>query len=80
MIELSKRLTDEQKRKSLIVLDNASYHKIKEVIKVYHDNKLKIIANIPYQSKFDGIEFFFGFLKICIISIYLIIKKNNRKR
>jgi len=63
MIELSKRLNEEQKRKSLIVLDNASYHKTKEVIKVYHENKLKIITNIPYQSEFNGIEFFFGFFK-----------------
>ena len=63
MTELSKKLTSEQKSKSLIIMDNASYHKTKEVIKVYLENKLKIITNIPYQSEFNGIEFFFGFFK-----------------
>ena len=77
MTELSKKLTSEQKSKSLIIMDNASYHKTKEVIKVYLENKLKIITNIPYQSEFNGIEFFLVFLKICITNIYLKIKKNN---
>ena len=80
LIELSKRLTDEQKRKCLIVLDNASYHKTKEIIKVYHENKLKIITNIPYQSEFNGQEYFFGFFKNMYYKYIYTNKKSNWKR
>ena len=56
--ELNTKLTDEEKKKSLIVLDNATYHKTKEVINTCLTNKFKVITNIPYNPKIKGIDYF----------------------
>jgi len=48
--EIAMKLSDEEKRNALFVLDNASYHKTKEVIKKFKTYKLKVITNIPYKS------------------------------
>ena len=61
--ELANKLSDEQKKKALFVLDNASYHKTKEIIKKFNQYKFKVITNIPYKSEFNGIEFFFACFK-----------------
>ena len=52
-------MTNEEKKKSFIALDNATCHKTKEVIDTCLTNKFKVNTKIPYESKFKGIEYFF---------------------
>jgi transposase len=60
---LISKLNTEQKKNSLIIYDNATYHKTKDVIELCLKNNLKIITNIPYRSEYNGIEYCFGIFK-----------------
>ena len=77
MIELKDKLTNEIKKTSLIVFDNATCHKTKEVIDMCLKNELKVLTNIPYRSEFKGIEYYFGFFKNMY---YKFIFKNNNEQ
>ena len=76
--ELSTKLTQEQIKNSLVIFDNASCHKTKEVIEECLNKKFKIITNIPYKSEFNGIEFLFGYLKNQYYK-YIFASKNEQK-
>lgn len=40
---LSSNLGDERKKNSIIIMDNAAYHKTADVIKTFKKNKLKVL-------------------------------------
>ena len=52
----------------LIVLDNLSVHKTQELLDFYKSNKVNIVFNSPYVSKFNAIEFTFREMKKIIYS------------
>lgn len=56
-------MTQEQKLNSLIIFDNATIHKTKNMINLYKKSNLKILTNIPYKSEFNAIEYCFGNFK-----------------
>ncbi len=45
------------------LIDNASIHKNKKTKQFYKDNKVHVIFNAPYQSKFNPIEMVFSLLR-----------------
>ena len=61
--EVINKMTDEQKLNSIIIFDNATIHKTKNMIKLYKNKGLKILTNIPYKSEFNAIEYCFGNFK-----------------
>ena len=73
--DLYLKLNEKQKINSLIIFDNATCHKTKEIIEKCKNKKLKILTNIPYKSNYNGIEFFFGFFKN---EYYKFIYKNKK--
>ena len=46
-----------------LFMDNLSVHKSKNSIKYYFDNKINIIYNVPYLSRFNSIELAFRGIK-----------------
>ena len=60
---LSSNLGDERKKNSIIIMDNAAYHKTADVIKTFKKNKLKVLTIPPYKSSFNMTELTFRFLK-----------------
>ena len=60
----------------IIVMDNAKCHIDKEVRKFALDNKLKIIANCPYYSVFNAIEYVFLNIKT---KLYKKLFKNRKE-
>lgn len=56
--------TDEKKLKnSIIVMDNCTIHLTKKLREFYNSKKLKVLTIVPYLSQFNGIEFYFNFIK-----------------
>ena len=68
MKELLEVLTKKNMKPFLIVLDNLAVHKTKELFQFYKDNKVNIVFNSPYVSKFNAIEFTFRDLKKILYS------------
>ena len=68
MKELNKILNDKKIKPYVIILDNLSCHKTKELIDYFSENKINIIFNAPYISKFNAIEYSFRDLKKIIYS------------
>jgi len=68
MKELLEILTKKNMKPFLIVLDNLAVHKTKELFQFYKDNKVNIVFNSPYVSKFNAIEFTFRDLKKILYS------------
>jgi len=62
--ELLKRLSEEEKQNSVFVLDNAKYHTSDKIKKFVKEKQLKFLFNIPYNSKFNCIEYAFHLMKI----------------
>jgi hypothetical protein len=52
---LYEKLTDDEKRRCLIVMDNASFHRTSEIIKNFKNKKLRVLFNSPYKSEFNPI-------------------------
>ena len=79
-LEYMKELLDVINKKNikpyLIVLDNLSVHKTKELFQFYKDNKINIVFNSPYASKFNAIEYTFRDLKK---NLYSKIYSNEEK-
>ena len=63
MEELISKLTEEEKKKSIFVLDNLTSHLTEEMFSFYNKNNLKILFNIPYKSNFNMIELAFRNIK-----------------
>ena len=61
--ELINGMSEEQKLNSIIIFDNATIHKTKNMVKLYKNKGLKILTNIPYKSEFNAIEYCFGNFK-----------------
>jgi len=76
MKELLEVLTKKNMKPFLILLDNLAVHKKKELLHFYKDNKVNIVFNSPYISKFNAIEFTFRDLKKYRILKFLGMKKN----
>lgn len=47
----------------VIFMDNARFHKSKDLIKFYKEKSLKILCNVPYESSFDSVELSFRYIK-----------------
>jgi transposase len=79
-LEYMKELLDVINKKNikpyLIVLDNLSVHKTKDLFQFYKDNKINIVFNSPYASKFNAIEYTFRDLKK---NLYSKIYSNEEK-
>lgn len=63
MEELISKLTEEEKKKSIFVLDNLTSHLTEEMFSFYNKNNLKILFNVPYKSNFNMIEIAFRNIK-----------------
>ena len=61
--ELLNQLTEEEKNKVMIVMDNASFHLSNDVLEFFNDNKLRGITICPYRSYFNMIELVFRYIK-----------------
>ena len=53
----------DKEKKNVYLLDNARVHKTKSFNKIKEENKLNIIYNAPYQSKYNPIEYVFSLLR-----------------
>ena len=63
MKDSNKNLTDDEKKNSIVIMDNLLSHLAKELFEFYYANKLKSLFNAPYLSKFNMIEVCFRVLK-----------------
>ena len=63
MKELVEAINKKNMKPYLIVLDNLSVHKTQDLLDFYKINKVYIVFNSPYISKFNAIEFTFRELK-----------------
>lgn len=61
-ISFIKEINNENPNSSFLI-DNASIHKNKKTKQFYKDDKVHIIFNAPYQSKFNPIEMVFSLLR-----------------
>ena len=68
MKELIEIINKKNMKPFLIVLDNLSVHKTKDLLDFYRSNKINIVFNSPYVSKFNAIEFTFRDLKKIVYS------------
>lgn len=68
MKELLDVLNKKNMKPFIIVLDNLTVHKTKELFEFYINNKVNIVFNSPYASKFNAIEFAFRDLKKILYS------------
>ena len=68
MKELVEIINKKNIRPYLIVLDNLSVHKTKDLLDFYKSNKVNIVFNSPYVSKFNAIEYTFRDLKKILYS------------
>ena len=63
MKDLNKKLTDDERKNSIIIMDNLASHLTKELFEFYYANKLKVLFNVLYLSKFNMIEMCFRAIK-----------------
>ena len=63
MDELIEKIGYEKISKTVIVLDNATYHTSKKTKFFCEQKKLKILFNVPYLSHFNAIELAFNVIK-----------------
>lgn len=64
MKELEEIISKSIKDKYVIVMDNLSCHRTKNLLNYYKDRKINVIFNSPYMSNFNAVEFAFGAIKI----------------
>ena len=53
----------EEKKNHFIILDNLSSHLTLDLFKLYNENDLKILFNVPYKSNWNMIELVFRLIK-----------------
>ena len=63
MSNLLKTIKQKGLNKYVIILDNYSVHKTQKLLKFYLDQKINILFNSPYVSKFNSVELSFRNLK-----------------
>ena len=61
--ELLERISKEDIKNSLIIMDNAKFHVSKKVTQYFKDKNIKIITIVPYLSTFNSIELLFRAFK-----------------
>ena len=61
--DLFKELSEEEKTKTIIVMDNATFHISRDVVNFFKNNKLKGLTICPYRSSFNMIELTFRYVK-----------------
>ena len=76
--ELINGMSEEQKLNSIIIFDNVTIHKTKDMVKLYKNKGLKILTNIPYKSEFNAIEYCFGNFKNEYYKFCLRIKMSKK--
>ena len=67
LINFFNKLNKNKIKNRSFLMDNASIHKSKKMIKYIKDNNLKVIYNIPYCSEYNPIEYIFSLLRKKII-------------
>lgn len=60
---ISSNLRDEEKKNSIILMDNAIYHKTDDAKLCFKKNNLKVMTIPPYRSPFNMIELVFRYVK-----------------
>lgn len=63
MSNLNKKIKEQNINRYVLVLDNLSSHKTKLLKDFYLNNRMNIIFNSPYMSKFNCVELFFRLIK-----------------
>ncbi len=63
MDELIKNMSEIEKTNHVFILDNCSSHLTYELFKLYNENKLKVLFNVPYSSSFNMVENVFRLIK-----------------
>lgn len=61
--DLKDTLGEQLIKKSVFILDNASYHTGEEIKKFAIENKLKFLFTVPYKSEYIAIEYVFNLMK-----------------
>ena len=61
--ELIEQINEDERKKIIIVMDNASFHVGHEVIDFFKEKKIKGLTISPYRSFFNMAEFIFRYLK-----------------
>ena len=63
LINFFNKLNKNKIKNRSFLMDNASIHKSKKMIKYIKNNNLKVIYNIPYCSEYNPIEYIFSLLR-----------------
>ena len=61
--DLVNLLSEEEKNKTLIIYDNATYHLTKDIISFFKENQIKGLTICPYCNNFNTIELVFRYVK-----------------
>ena len=61
--EMLSKLSEDEKNKSLFILDNCTIHSTAECFELYNSQKLKVLFTVPYRSCFNMIEYCFRNIK-----------------
>jgi hypothetical protein len=64
--ELYEILSKDNKKRYVIIMDNLSCHRTRQMLDFYNKNKLNIIFNVTYKSNFNAIELAFRTIKFKI--------------
>lgn len=60
---MMEKLSDDDKKITVLIMDNLSSHLTKELFEFYYQKKMKVVFNVPYLSKFNMIELCFRAIK-----------------
>ena len=66
MKELYEILCKDNKKRYVIIMDNLSCHRTKQMFEFYKKNKINVIFNVTYKSSFNAIELAFRTIKFKI--------------
>lgn len=61
--DLRNTISKKEMDRSILILDNATYHCSKDIKKYAKDEKIRILFNVPYKSTFNAIELCFHLIK-----------------
>lgn len=61
--ELNNKIQDDDKKKTILILDNVAFHKVATCYQYYTSNNLNIVFCSPYKSEFNQIEWSFRYIK-----------------
>ncbi len=62
-LETIDKLNEEEKQKTLFIMDNHVSHISNKTLKIVKKKKLKVLYSVPYESKFNPIELSFRHIK-----------------